>query len=63
MTVRDWIAAGGIIVALVGAGISYGRVASALEDAQAEIRLLREDMKAINGHLVLWISNHQREDR
>lgn len=63
MTVRDWIAAGGIIVALVGAGISYGRVASALEDAQSEIRLLRDDMRAINSQLVLWIANHQREER
>ena len=59
VTVRDWIAAGGIILALVGAGVSYGRVASALEDAQAEIRLLREDMRAINSHLVLWISQHR----
>ena len=63
VTVRDWIAAGGIIVALVGAGTSYGRVASALEDAQAEIRLLREDMRAINQHLVIWIESHQREER
>ena len=59
MTMRDWIAAGGIIVALVGAGISYGRVASALEDAQAEIRLLREDMRAINQHFIVWASAHQ----
>ena len=58
MTVRDWIAAGGIIVALVGAGVSYGRVASALEDSQSEIRLLREDMRAINQHFIQWATAH-----
>ena len=64
MTLRDWIAAGGIILALIGAGISYGRVETALEDAQAEIKLLREDMRAINQHFILWASAHnQREER
>ena len=59
MTVRDWIAATGIIVALIGAGISYGRVASQLADARDEIRLLREDMRAINQHFISWASIHR----
>lgn len=59
MTVRDWIAVGGIIFALVGAGVSYGRMASALDDAQKEIALLRADMSAINAHFIMWASAHK----
>ena len=63
MTTRDWIAASGIILALVGAGISYGRVASELADASEEIRLLREDMRAINQHFIAWVSAHGEDGR
>lgn len=59
MTWREAVAAGGVVVALMGAGISYGRVQAALEDAQGEIRLLRADMAAINGHLIEWIAAHR----
>lgn len=59
MTVRDWIAAGGIILALVGAGVSYGRMTSELADARREIAILREDLRAINQHLILWVAEHR----
>ena len=58
MTARDWIAATGIILALVGAGVSYGHAASELADARQEIALLREDMRAINQHFILWAAAH-----
>ena len=58
MTTKDWVAASGIIAALIGAGISYGRAASELEDARREIALLREDVRAINQHFILWASRH-----
>jgi len=59
MNIKEWIAAGGIIFSIVAAGISYGRMASGLEDAQTEIRLLREDMRAINSHFISWAASHQ----
>ena len=58
MTVKDWIAAGGIVIALIAAGVSYGRMSEALLDAEEEIRLLRADVAAINNHLVIWVSQH-----
>lgn len=61
MTFRDWIAAGGIIVALVGAGISYGHAASELATARREIELLRQDMRAINQHFILWVADHKED--
>lgn len=59
MTPKEWIAAGGIVLALVGAGISYGRMTGELEDAREEIRLLRSDMDAINAHFILWANAHK----
>lgn len=59
MTAKDWIAAAGILAALLGAGISYGQTAAKLDDALQEIELLRQDMRGINSHFIEWASTHR----
>ena len=59
MTAREWIAVVGIVFSLIAAAVGYGRMANQIEDARDEIQLLREDMRAINQHLVIWISQHR----
>ena len=59
MAPKEWIAASGIILALMGAGISFGRMTSELADARREIAILREDLRAINQHFILWAGSHQ----
>lgn len=59
MTLRDWISTFGILTAIVLAGISYGIQSAELRDAREEITLLREDMRAINTHFILWAQSHR----
>ena len=47
MTPKEWIAASGIILALIGAGISFGQMRSELADARREIEGLRADMRGL----------------
>lgn len=59
MGVREWIAAAALVITLLGVAVSYGRMAGEFETAQREIALLREDVRAINAHLVEYTLLHR----
>lgn len=59
MSPKEWIAAGGLMLALLGAAINFGRMAGELDDAREEIRLLRAEIDAINRHFITWATTHQ----
>lgn len=59
MRIQDIVVWVSLVGTLVTAGMSYGRMTSALEDAQKEIALLRADMTAINSHFIMWASAHK----
>lgn len=59
MTAREWIAVVGIVFSIIAAAVGYGQMSGQIDDARDEIRLLREDMRAINQHFIVWAARHQ----
>lgn len=60
MTFKEVVAASGIIFTLIASGVSWGNAMARLERAEEEIELLRQDLRAINTHFILYAQDRDR---